>query len=140
MIKTYSELMSIEKFEDRINYLKTYNIIGNETFGSRRNINQILYRSQEWKRFRRQIMLRDCNGDDVMDLGHEDHPIFDSVIIHHINPITFEDIVNRSCKVFDPENVISTCDITHKIIHYEKDVYIPNEYVERRKDDTTLWR
>lgn len=140
MIKTYSELMEIEKFQDRISYLKTYNTIGDETFGSKREINQILYRSSEWRRFRREIMLRDCDGDEVLDLGHRDHPIYDKIIIHHINPITIDDILTRNYKVFDPENVISTSDNTHKIIHYEKELYTPNEYVERKKDDTTLWR
>lgn len=135
--KTYSELVQIPKFEDRIAYLMTSSVIGEETFGSKRYINQVLYQSLKWKRTRRRVILRD----DGFDLAHEDYPIDGNVIIHHINPITIEDILNEDLKVYSLENLISCSDKTHKCIHYSNKYLLKEfEFTERSKYDTCPWR
>lgn len=134
-IKTYSELITLPTYKERFNYLKLSGVVGKETFGHARYLNQIFYKSPEWKAFRRTIIIRD-NG---CDLGCEGYDIFGSVIIHHINPITKEDILNRSPKLLDPENAITTIDITHKAIHYGDENLLMTAPIERRKGDTCLW-
>lgn len=133
--KTYSELMRIDSFEDRFEYLKLDGSVGLETFGFDRYLNQRFYTSPEWRRFRREIILRD----DGCDLGCYDRPIRGNVLIHHINPITLKDINDRSNLLMDPENVISVSFDTHNAIHYGDISLIQNEMVERRSGDTCLW-
>lgn len=135
-IKTYSELIALPTFLERFRYLRIGGIVGKETFGYDRYLNQILYRTPEWKRFRRDIIVRD-NG---FDLAHSDYEIVGNILVHHINPITIEDVVNRSYKIFDPENVISTSLNTHNAIHYGDESLLISEPIIRTKNDTCPWR
>jgi len=135
-IKTYSELRSLETFEDRFNYLKIFGEIGVDTFGFDRVFNQKFYHSAEWKRIRHQIIIRD-NG---CDLGISDRPIKGQILIHHLNPITLEDIKNSEEKLFDPNNLICVSKITHNAIHYGYTETLPKKYEERKPNDTTLWK
>lgn len=136
MSKTYSELIKFETFEDRFNYLKLTGIIGEITFGGHRILNQMLYQSPKWKSVRRKVILRD-NG---CDLGHEDYTIHGSVYIHHINPITIDNVLGESSCVFDLENLICVSFRTHQAIHYGTEELLPNGPVVRKKNDTCLWR
>lgn len=136
MIRTYSELMTIDKFEDRFKYLKMGGKIGEATFGYERYLNQIFYRCDEWKAVRREIIIRD----DGCDLGHPDYSIKGIIIVHHLNPITIEDILNRDPKLFDPENLISAAKLTHNAVHFGDESLLPKPLVERFKWDTCPWR
>jgi len=135
-MKTYQELISFETFEDRFNYLKLSGLVGDETFGCNRWVNQIFYKSPEWLSFRDRVIRRD-NG---CDLGVEGREIFGPIIIHHINPITLEDIVERDPKVFDMNNAISTMLSTHNAIHYGDVNNLVLDPVERKANDTCPWR
>ena len=135
-IKTYSELITIPTFKERFEYLKLNGSIGVDTFGFDRYLNQTLYCSSEWKRLRNEIIVRD-NG---CDLACEGHDIAGRILIHHINPITVEDVIKRHPIIFDPENLITTTHNTHNAIHYGDEhllIITPNE---RRKNDTCPWR
>ena len=136
MIRTYSELSKLKTFEDRFEYLKLTGIVGKETFGYDRYINQILYNSIEWKRLRKKVILRDkgCN------LGVEGYDLYGKIIVHHMNPITVDDIVNHSKYVFDPEFLISTNDTTHNSIHYGTDEKPDVTPIERTLNDTCPWK
>lgn len=129
MIKTYSELIRIPTFEERYQYLRLLGTVGEETFGFKRWLNQEFYHSNEWLRFRNEIIVRD-NG---CDLGVEGFQIFGSIIIHHINPITYEDIVNNNPCVFDPNNVVCTKHTTHNAIHYGDEKLLNSPPIERKK-------
>lgn len=135
-IKTYSELIEIPTFLERYRYLRIGGAVGKETFGYDRYLNQILYKSDKWKRFRREIIVRD-NGN---DLACEGFQIFGKILIHHINPITVEDVLHRDPRIFDPENVISTTLNTHNAIHYGDESLLMITPVERSKNDTCPWR
>lgn len=134
-IRTYSELKRLNTFEERFEYLKLLGSVGESTFGFDRYLNQALYRSKEWKDLRNDIIVRD-NG---CDLGLEGYDIFDKVIIHHMNPLTAEDILDRSDLVYDPEYLICVSPITHDAIHYGDISIIPRLPVERKPGDTKLW-
>lgn len=135
-IKTYSELITIPTFRERFQYLKLGGSVGESTFGYDRYLNQTLYRSAEWKRFRRDMILRD-NG---CDLACEGYEIYEKVLLHHINPLTIQDILRRDPKIFDPENVICTVLNTHNAIHYGDESLLVTEPIERFKNDTCPWR
>lgn len=135
-IKTYSELISLPTFKERFEYLKIGGLIGEETFGYDRYLNQILYRSDEWRKFRRDIIIRD----DGKDLACEDYEVGLRAIVHHINPITVEDVLNRDPKIFDPENVITTSLNTHNAIHYGDESLLILEPIERSMNDTCPWK
>lgn len=136
MIKSYRELMRISNFEDRFEYLKIGGRVGRETFGFERYLNQTFYRSGEWKACRRDIIIRD----DGCDLAIPDRRIVGRMIVHHINPITIEDIeLGRDC-VFDPDNLITTSHNTSNAIHYGDVSLLILVPKERRKGDTILWR
>lgn len=135
-IKTYSELITIPSFLERYRYLKLGGSIGEETFGFDRYLNQTLYRSPEWKRFRRDMIIRD-NG---MDLAADDYEIVGKILVHHINPLTVQDVIRRDPKIFDPENVICTSMNTHNAIHYGDESLLMIEPVVRTKYDTCPWR
>ena len=135
-IRTYSELITIPTFEERFEYLKLNGSVGLETFGHDRYLNQILYNSPEWRRFRPEIIVRD-NG---CDLACEGYEIFGKILIHHINPITAQDILNRNPKVFDPVNVITTVHNTHNAIHYGDENLLITAPIERSRNDTCPWR
>ena len=136
MIRTYSELSKLKTFEERFEYLKLIGTVGKETFGYDRYINQILYNSIEWKRLRKKVILRDkgCN------LGVEGYDLYGKIIVHHMNPITVDDIVNHSKYVFDPEFLISTNDTTHNSIHYGTDEKPDVTPIERTLNDTCPWK
>lgn len=136
IIKTYSELITFETFEERFEYLRLNGQVCSETFGSNRYVNQALYRSTEWKRFRDEIIVRDSGR----DLGVEGFEIYTHIIIHHLNPITLSDIVNRSRCVFDPENVICTKLSTHNAIHYGDESLLITAPNKRTRNDTCPWR
>lgn len=134
--KTYSELITLQSYLDRFEYLKLSGIVADPTFGGHRHLNQILYQTNEWRATRKEIILRD-NG---CDLGHEDYPIYGKIYIHHMNPITIDDILNRRPCVFDLNNLISVSFDTHNAIHYGSKDILMIEPITRRKNDTTLWR
>ena len=134
--RSYSELIKIPTFEERFEYLKLDGAIGVSTFGYDRYLNQILYNTKEWRSLRNEIFIRD-NG---CDLGIEDRPINYRILVHHINPITVEDIVKRRLCVFDPDNLITTYLPTHNAIHYGDKDLIPQLPGERRPGETCPWK
>ena len=136
MIRTYSELRTYKTFIDRYNYLKLRGSVGIETFGFDRYLNQVLYRSRRWRRTRDGIILRD-NG---CDLGIEGYDIYDKIIIHHMNPLTIEDIEDDVDEIYDPEFLISVSFNTHQAIHYGDESLLPKEPIERKPYDTCPWR
>lgn len=137
IIKRYSELRLIPTFEERYQYLKLNGVVGQDTFGWDRYINQYLYqRSQKWKEARNEVIIRD-NG---CDLGIAGREIYDKIIVHHMNPITLEDIENESDIIFDPEFLISTSHITHNAIHYGNVHLLMRDPIERTKNDTCPWK
>lgn len=137
-IKTYSELITLPTFEERYRYLRIEGTIGIATFGYDRYLNQVLYMSPEWRRFRDTIIIRD-NGYDLACEGFELHAK-SRITVHHIDPITVEDVLNRNPKVFDPDNVILTCHNTHMAIHYGDESLLITGPIVRTKNDTCPWR
>ena len=136
IIKSYSELIEFETFDERFEYLCLHQRVGDSTFGYDRYLNQIFYTSIEWRRTRGDILIRD-NG---CDLGIEGREIFRYPIVHHINPITIEMIENRDEFLFDPENLITVSDKTHRALTYGDASLLIRLPVERRKGDTSPWR
>lgn len=134
--KTYSELITLPTFEERFEYLQLKGIVGQETFGFDRYLNQILYNSKEWKHLRNEIIVRD-NG---CDLALEGFEIHGRILIHHINPITIDDAIKRREKVFDPENLICVTHNTHNAIHYGDKSLLITGPIERRANDTCPWK
>ena len=138
MIKTrsYHELLAYNTFIDRYNYLKLSGQVGIETFGWARYINQCLYKSNRWRETRSKVIIRD-NG---CDLGLEGYDIHDHITIHHINPLTIEDIEEDSDDIYDLDNLISVAPMTHKAIHYGTESLLPKDPVVRRANDTCPWK
>ena len=137
IIKTYSELIRLSTFEDRFNYLKIGQGVGEETFGFERYLNQVFYTSPEWRKFRRDIIIRD-NG---CDLGISDREIGKFITIHHINEIAIDDIRDKNLEsLLNPENVICASSLTHKAIHYGDEKLLVKAPIERSKNDTCPWR
>ena len=134
--KTYSELITIPTFEERFEYLRLKGSVGKDTFGYDRYLNQILYNSPEWKKLRNQIIIRDCGRDLACD-GYE---IYGRILIHHLNPITVDDVLDRSRKVFDPDNLICVTHNTHNAIHYGDASMLLTGPIIRTKNDTCPWR
>lgn len=135
-IKTYSDLKQFETFEDRFEYLKLSGDIGKDTFGFDRYMNQQFYRSKEWKQVRDKVIVRD-NG---CDLGIPGNEIHGKILIHHIKPLTPEDIKNSTEFLLNPENLICTSEETHNAIHYGGFNSIPKKIFEERKPgDTKPW-
>lgn len=135
-IRTFSEIQHFNSFEERFEYLKLSGKVGRETFGFDRYLNQMLYKSERWKRLRNDIIVRDG----ACDLGVEDYDIYDRIIIHHMNPISVDDILNESEFVFSPEFLICTSLRTHNAIHYGDINLVTERFVERRKNDTCPWK
>ena len=135
-IRTYSELITIPTFEERFEYLQLKGSVGKDTFGYDRYLNQVLYRSPEWKRLRNQIIIRDGG----CDLACDGYDIYNKVLIHHLNPITVEDVLARSRKVFDPDNLVCVSHNTHNAIHYGDVDLIVTGPIVRTKNDTCPWR
>lgn len=140
MIRRYSELIMLPTFEERFEYLKLGGKVGELTFGYDRWLNQNLYHKDlEWKKARREVIIRDCG----YDLGCEDHPIPNGmrIIVHHMNPISQDDILNRSDMLFNPEYLITTIDSTHNAIHYgDQSLINLSKPIERFPNDTCPWR
>lgn len=136
-IKSYSELIQFSSFEERFDYLKIGGHIGIESFGFNRYLNQIFYHSDEWLKIRDKVIIRD-NG---MDLGVEGYPINGKIIVHHINPITIDDVVNRNPDIFNPDFLISCSFTTHNAVHYGDEEYLQKfQIIERKPNDTIPWR
>lgn len=135
--RSYKELSRLGTFKEKYDYLRLQGNVGTETFGFDRYLNQALYKSTEWKRFRKAVIIRD-NG---CDLGDPDRPITgDRIIIHHINPLTTEDLTSRSDAIFDMNNVICTSYNTHQAIHYGDESLLPQDPIARTPGDTCPWK
>jgi len=136
-IRTYSELITIPTYEDRYAYLKLDGSVGRETFGFDRYLNQYLYqRSHKWRKARNAVIIRD-NG---CDLGVEGYDIRGRIIVHHMNIVTMDDILNEREWVFDPEYLICTTHNTHNAIHYGDENLLIKAPIVRRANDTCPWR
>lgn len=136
IIRTYSELITLPTFEERYRYLRLGGKVGEETFGFDRYLNQIFYRSQEWRDVRNHVIVRDMG----CDLGIADREIYGKILVHHMNPIDVEDIVRRSEFLLDPEYLICTVKNTHDAIHYGDEDLLILSPIERYRNDTCPWR
>ena len=137
MFRNYTELSKLKTFEERFEYLRLDGQVGKETFGFDRIFNQIFYRSVEWKRVRDQVIIRDC-GCDLGVLGHEIYG--QRILIHHMNPISLEDLERRSEILMNPEYLITTIHNTHQAIHYGDEDLLIKLPRERTKNDTCPWK
>jgi len=135
-IRTYSELSKLKTFRERYEYLRLNGKVGEETFGFDRYLNQIFYKSDEWKAIRDFVIVRD-NG---CDLGVEGYDIHGKILIHHMNPILVEDILKRSDFLLNPDYLITTVLSTHNAIHYGDDSLLITLPIERTRNDTCPWR
>lgn len=136
-MKTYSEMLQFKTIEERFRYLRLKGRVGEETFGCHRLVNQQLYtRDPRWKSFRNKIIIRD-NG---CDLAIPEFQIYSRIIVHHINPLTMDMFMNNDPLIFDPENVVCVSFNTHQAIHYGDINLLPQLPIERKKNDTCLWR
>lgn len=138
-IRTYKELIKFQTFEERLKYLQLNGIVGEYTFGFDRAINQMFYHSEEWKRVRRDIIIRD-NG---CDLGLEGYDISGGIIVHHMNPLELSDITESTEYLFNPNYLISMSPQTHRIAHYGGDIILymnSKRPLERVPGDTYPWR
>lgn len=136
MMRTYSELSKLKTFKERFEYLKLDGLIGEETFGWDRYLNQVFYKSPEWKSTRDKVIVRD-NG---RDLGVEGYDISGKIIIHHMNPMSLSDIANRNPDIFNPEYLICVSHETHNAIHYGDVNQLNLGPIERTANDTCPWR
>jgi hypothetical protein len=136
MIRTYSELRRLRTFEDRYKYLALHGQVGGSTFGFERYLNQRFYTSSQWRNLRHQIIVRD----NACDLGFPDHEIHDKLLIHHMNPMTVEQVVHGDADILDPEFLITVSHQTHNAIHYGDERLLPRQLVERVPGDTNLWK
>ena len=134
-IRSYSELVQLETFDERFEYLKLGGGVGRPTFGFDRHINQQFYASREWEDVRQYVIFRD-NG---CDLGVEGYDIFEGPLVHHMTPMVVDDILHGETWILDPEFLITTTHHTHNAIHYGTDVDIPKVVTERSPEDTKLW-
>lgn len=135
-IRTYSELITIPTFEERHHYLQLDGIVGVDTFGFDRIFNQLFYRSNEWRRIRDIVITRDYGR----DLAVEGYEIYGRIIIHHMNPITLDDLDKKSDFLLNPEYLITTTHTTHNAIHYGDENLLPKAPIERSRNDTCPWR
>lgn len=136
MIRRYSELILYNNFLDRYNYLKLKGQVGIDTFGLDRYLNQTLYRSYKWRKVRNEVLIRD-NG---CDLGMDGYEICGKIIVHHMNPLTLEQIEDDDPIIYDPEFLICVSHITHNAIHYGDESLLPRLPVERVPNDTCPWK
>lgn len=141
MIRTYTELITLPTFIERFRYLRLGGAVGQETFGFDRYLNQVFYKSDEWLALRDHVILRDTGyGDYCKDLGIEGRDIHGRILVHHMNPITKEDILKRSKFLLDPEYLICTVDSTHRAIHYGDENLLVQDPIERTMYDTCPWK
>lgn len=134
-MKSYSELISIDNYEARYEYLKTTQRIGDKTFGYERYLNQALYNSNDWRPVRMRVIVRD----NACDMAMPDHEIQGRIIVHHINPITIEMIIAGDPRVFDMDNLVCVSHLTHEAIHYGNRELLQKPFTERKAGDTRLW-
>lgn len=134
-MRTYSELRKLKTFRERFDYLKVVSSVGFDTFGVNRYLNQMFYRSNEWRNLRYHIFSRDLGR----DLGIPGYEISGKYIIHHMNPVTLEDIENASDNLLNPEFLITTSELTHKKLHYGENDGFDYEFKERFPNDTSPW-
>ena len=133
--RNYTELEKFDTLEQRFAYLRLNGVVGRDTFGFDRHINQRFYRSREWKNVRDFVIVRD-NGCDLGVIGYEIH---DSLLIHHMNPMGIQDILHGADWVLDPEYLITTTHSTHNAIHYSDETLLPRVVTDRAPGDTKLW-
>ena len=133
--RTYSEMIALKSFEERFRYLKLNGVVGESTFGFHRYVNQSFYTSREWRSIRSKVIIRD----DGCDLAIPDMQILDRVYIHHINPVTLEQLEQDESCLFDLENLVCVSYETHLAIHYGDEELLPKVVLERKPGDTTLW-
>lgn len=133
--RTYSELIQFDSLEDRFKYLRLSGFVGDSTFGFDRYINQRFYTSSQWRSLRHHIIARD----NACDLAVDGHEIFNRILIHHMNPITADDIMHGDDDILDPEFLITTTHKTHNAIHYGDERLLPRPLVSRTPGDTKLW-
>ncbi len=136
MLRTYSELSRLQTFRERFEYLRLDGIVGAETFGFDRYLNQVFYNSDEWKAVRKTVIIRD-NG---CDLGMDGYDIHGKIIVHHMNPFSIDDVLHRKEELLDPEFLISTVLNTHNAIHYGDESLLPSAPIVRTRNDTCPWR
>jgi hypothetical protein len=134
-IKSYRELRRLHTLQERFDYLRLRGKVGRDTFGFDRYLNQLFYQSQEWKSIRHAVIVRD-NG---CDLGIEGYEIARGLYIHHMNPMTVDDIVHGNPDILDPEFLITVTHSTHNAIHYGNDRTLPRQVIDRKPGDTKLW-
>lgn len=135
MLRTYTELMQRPTFDERFDYLSLKSVVGRATFGAERFLNQVFYSSREWKDVRREVIARDGG----LDLSTDGYDIYDRILVHHMNPITVEDIDSRNPDILDPELLISVSHETHNAIHYGDKTRLARPPVERTPGDTLPW-
>jgi hypothetical protein len=134
-IRTYTELCKLHDFMERFRYLRLRSMIGDVTFGYDRWLNQRFYLSPEWKRVRNEVIVRDRG----CDLAHDDYPVLDKIAVHHINPMTADEIAHGERRILDPEYLITVSQRTHNAIHFGDERLLLIPLVERRPGDTKLW-
>lgn len=138
-MRTYGELIKLKTFEDRFRYLMTHSKVGEDTFGWKRYLNQVFYKTKEWMQIRDYVIVRDGAYDLAFDA--DIHLLNSGIEIHHMNPLTREDVLGRTKFLLDPEYLITTFSKTHKALHYGDESYLLtfNAPLDRRKGDTTPW-
>lgn len=136
MLRNYTDISKLNSFLERYQYLKLGGKVGEETFGYDRYLNQIFYKDPEWLEARDKVIIRDCG----CDLGMPDREIRGKILVHHMNPVTKEQIIRRDPMLFDPEYLICTIKSTHDAIHYGDETLLILEPVVRRKNDTCPWK
>lgn len=134
-IRSYSELRRIDTFEERFQYLALHGEVGRATFGFDRYINQRFYTSTQWRQVRQFVIARDVG----LDLGVEGYEIYDQILIHHMNPVVADDIIQGDPSILNPEFLITTTHRTHNAIHYGDERQLPRPLVPRQPGDTKLW-
>ena len=134
-IRTFSKLQSFSTFEARYKYLKLSGSVGRDVFGEDRYLNQLFYRSKDWRKIRDHVIVRDRG----LDLGCDGYEIPGKILVHHMNPMTIDDVLHSSQEILDPEFLISTSSKTHLAIHYGDKKFLPRLSFERKPGDTKLW-
>lgn len=133
----YQELIRYKTFDERFKYLKLNGVVGDLKFNGHRYLNQLLYKCPEWRSVRREIIIRD----EGLDLGCPDHEIYGKILVHHLNPISVQDVLDRNPVIFDPDNLITVSHETHNAIHYGDDSLLKKyTVIERKEFDTCPWR
>lgn len=145
IIRSYSELIKLDSFDERIEYLRLYGLVGEDTFGFDRYLNQLFYSSKEWKQIRNFVITRDFGCDlgilDTDEYGNFIYEIQGKILIHHMNPLRKEDIINKTDFLLNPEYLICTSYDTHQFIHYgNRELFIQRSPIIRSKNDTCPWR